>query len=49
MVVFLQKVLYLGKSGGIRANYCVPTTVVFIGQKLLYSGKSCSSWARWLY
>ena len=49
MVVFLQKLLYLGKSGGIRAIYCVPADVVLIGQKLLYSGKSGSTWAKWLY
>ena len=47
MVLFVQKLLYSGKNGCIRAK-----VVVFVqsccGQKLLYSGKAGYIGAKWL-
>ena len=43
MVGIGQKLIYLGKSGAIRAE------VVVFEQKWLYSGKSCCTRAKLLY
>ena len=39
MVVFVQKLLFSGKSGCTRANWWWLGKVVAFGQKLLYLGK----------
>ena len=56
MIVFRQKLLYLGKSGCIRAKVVVfgqkwfySGKLVVFGQKLLLSGNSGYNRAKWLY
>ena len=48
MVVFVQKWMYLSKSGCLRARWLYSGKVVVIEKKGLYSGKSGCIRTKWL-